>query len=120
MTSAFDPTMNGDPLVEPAFTIEVKADTGRVLVCPVGELDLATSSGLESTIVDLLERGNQRVVVDLRGLTFLDSTGIRALITAHHRARDLGAHMPLILGGATTRRVLEITGLLGYLETTDR
>jgi anti-anti-sigma factor len=119
MTSAFDPGIEGHALAPPAFAVEVKADDGRVLVCPVGELDLATSRGLEVTILDLLERGNGCVVIDLRALTFLDSTGIRTLVTAHHRARDLGAQMPVILGGTATRRVLEITGLLDYLEIAD-
>jgi anti-sigma B factor antagonist len=96
--------------------LEIRPDRDRVIVCPSGDVDLANAGNVEETIVELLERGFASVVVDLRGVTFLDSSGIRALIVAHNRAHELGARMPIILGGRCTRRPLEITGVLGYLD----
>ncbi|MBO0746299.1 MAG: STAS domain-containing protein [Candidatus Dormibacteraeota bacterium] len=96
--------------------LEIKPDRDRVIVCPAGEIDLANASTLQETVVELLERGFGCVVIDLRGVTFLDSSGIRALILSHNRAQELGARTPVILGGPCTRRPLEITGVLDYLD----
>jgi anti-anti-sigma factor len=64
----------------------------------------------------LLEDGFAHVIVDLRRVTFLDSTGIRTLITAQQRAKDLGSRLSIRLGGSSSRRALEFTGALDYLE----
>jgi anti-anti-sigma factor len=96
--------------------VEVKLDRDRLLVCPAGEVDLLTAATLESRILDLLRGGFDRVVVDLRAVTFLDSTGIRVLLSAHHRAREDGRSFSIILGGPATRRPLEILGLTEYLD----
>lgn len=98
------------------FRVEVKPDRDRMLVSPAGEVDLATADTLESRIVDLLQAGFARVVVDLRAVTFIDSTGIRALLNAHRRARESGGSVSIILGGPATRRPLEIVGVTDYLE----
>jgi anti-anti-sigma factor len=100
--------------------LEIKPDRERVIVCPAGDVDLATAANLQDTIVELLERGFDCVAIDLRGVTFLDSSGIRALIVSHNRARELGARTQVILGGRCTRRPLEITGVLDYLDVTTR
>ena len=96
--------------------VRVTWDGDRVLVCPAGDVDLATAGRLESKIVDLLHNGFDRVVIDLRAVTFLDSTGIHALLNAHHRARESNRAVSIILGGRATRRPLELTGATDYLE----
>jgi anti-anti-sigma factor len=96
--------------------LEIKPDHDRVVVRPAGDLDMATATNLQETIVELLGSGFPCVVVDLGDVTFLDSSGIRALIVSHNRAKELGARMPVILGGRCTRRPLEITGVLDYLD----
>jgi anti-sigma B factor antagonist len=100
----------------PTLQIEVKPDLDRMLVCPAGEVDLATADTLESRIVDVLHNGCARVVVDLRAVTFIDSSGIRALLNAHQRARESGRPISIILGGPAIRRTLEIVGVTDYLE----
>ena len=95
----------------PAFQIDVRPDRERVLVCPSGDLDLATADTVEAQIQELLERGFDRVVIDLRSVTFLDSTGIRTLIAGHKRARAGGQMLSVILGGLATRRPLELSGM---------
>lgn len=92
-------------------------DRERVVVAPAGEIDLATAPRMQRDVVELLERGFTRVVVDLRAVEFLDSQGIRALMLAHNRARELGATMLVVLGAAEgPRRALEISGVLAHLE----
>ncbi len=100
----------------PEFSLDVVHDDGRVRVSPVGEVDIATADQLGQPIVELLEGGFQRVVVDLRGVTFLDSSGIHTLVQCHQRARDFRARMSIILGGPATRRVLDITGIIDRFE----
>jgi anti-sigma B factor antagonist len=84
-------------------------------VIPVGELDLMSAGALENEVIGLLERGIADVVVDLRGLSFMDSTGIRALLTCHGRAERENAALGIIVGDRRTRRPLEICGVLGRL-----
>lgn len=102
--------------VTPEFSVDVVPDHERARVSPVGEVDIATADQLGQPIVELLEGGFQRVVVDLRGVTFIDSSGIHTLVQCHQRARDLRARMSIILGGPATRRVLDITGIIDHFE----
>jgi anti-anti-sigma factor len=56
-----------------------------------------------------------RVVVDLAGLEFIDSTGLRVLLLADARARERGYELVLRAGGPTVQRVFEMTGALDVL-----
>ena len=103
----------------PEFRIAVRPDADRAIVIPVGELDLMSAGALENEVVGLLERGIADVVVDLRGLSFMDSTGIRALLACHGRAEREHAALAIIVGDRRTRRPLEICGVLGQLHVID-
>lgn len=104
------------PHPQPAsFEVKVIPDGDRIMLCPAGEVDLATADVLEREISDLLKRGSDRVVIDLRGVTFIDSTGIRTLIMAHRQAQRAGQAVSIILGGPAIRRPLELTGVLDHL-----
>jgi anti-sigma B factor antagonist len=97
------------------FGIELKPDRERVLVCVSGEVDLATAHQLKESVAELLDSGFKRLVVDLRRVTFLDSSGIDALLTCDRAAAQHDAIMQVALGDARTRRTLEITGAIDYL-----
>jgi anti-anti-sigma factor len=56
------------------------------------------------------------VVIDLSGLDFMDSTGLRILVTAHERARNAGRRLVLIRGNEMIQRVLRLTRLDERLE----
>lgn len=77
-------------------------------VCLVarGDLDVAAATAFRDAI-DRVPRGGSRVVVDLRPLVFMDSTGLYALISAH---QDLGERL-VVLPGDAAERVLRITGM---------
>jgi anti-anti-sigma factor len=98
------------------FRVEVEPDRQRVIVRPVGDVDLASANDVERPLFELLDRGFAHVVVDLRRVTFLDSSGIRMLVNAHKHAEQLGSRMSVMLGGEASRRALEITGMLDYLD----
>jgi anti-sigma B factor antagonist len=84
-----------------------------------GELDIATAGQVDAALVDAERDAPAHIVLDLRGLTFLDSTGLRSLLGADMRAREEGRRLTLIQGPGAVRRVFEITGLEGRLEILD-
>lgn len=97
------------------FDLDVVQHRERAIVRPAGDVDLATSGELKAAVSELLDRGCARVVLDLRAVTFLDSSGIRVLVAVHQRAEELHVRLSVMLGGGQTRRVLELTGLLDHL-----
>ena len=62
------------------FRVAVLPNRDEVRVCPIGELDLATVPLVDSELAELWSRGFARLVLDLRDVCFLDSTGIRMLL----------------------------------------
>jgi anti-anti-sigma factor len=95
-----------------AFEIDVRPARSRVIVTPRGELDLATVGGLEAEVTDLRARGFTAVVLDLRELTFMDSTGLRLLLRLDEAALADGWSFAIVDdGGGPVRRLLELTCL---------
>src|SRR5688572_26890332 len=85
-----------------------------------GELDLSTVDKLEEEL-KRLERGRPAVIVlDLSELEFLDSTGLRLIVTADQRARTEGRRLAVVKGPETVQRVFTITRLDERLEMVDR
>ena len=99
-----------------SFRIDVTPDEDHVRVAPSGDLDLATAEPLWEEISRLRERGFEKLVLDLRGLTFLDSTGLRLLIRAQEAALKDGAGFALVDGEPAVCRVLDITGLREHFD----
>ena len=84
-----------------------------------GELDLATAPKLEDEL-RRVERDKPAVIVlDMRPLEFMDSSGLRALLTADTRAREAGRRLVLVRGDERVQRVLSITRLDERLEIVD-
>ena len=84
-----------------------------------GELDLATAPKLDDEMKRLEEDGPAVIVLDLRGLAFMDSSGLRALLAADSRAREAGRRLVLVRGDERVQRVLRITRLDERLEIVD-
>jgi anti-sigma B factor antagonist len=95
-----------------AFTYRVDRDTDRVTVHLAGEVDLAAAPRVESAIDEALagEEGVD-IMIDLDGVTFLDSTGLRVLVAAHSRCAGEGRSLTVVNPSASVSRILEITGL---------
>jgi anti-anti-sigma factor len=90
---------------------EVESGPGGVRVLRVtGELDLGTIGGLQSAVEDLVT-AESRVVLDLEGLRFCDSTGLGAIIKLHRRLSDLGGVLALCAPGQRVLDVLSISGV---------
>jgi anti-sigma B factor antagonist len=87
------------------------------IVAPTGELDLSGASVLEAELESLAADPElAAVVLDLRGLEFLDSSGLRLIVLADMRAREAGRRFALVRGVETVHRVFEITRMSERLD----
>ncbi len=75
-----------------------------------GELDLASAALLDRGLLDAELAGETRIVVDLGGLEFMDSTGLHVLLAADGRSRQNGHRLTLRRGPHAVHRVFELTG----------
>ncbi len=101
-------------VVEP-FYVEVELGRDAVRVVPIGELDLATVPELASQIKELRDVGYERLVLDLRRLKFIDSTGLHLILKLDGQARREGREFLVIPGPPAIQRVFEVAGIDGYL-----
>jgi anti-sigma B factor antagonist len=85
-----------------------------------GELDLASSPTLEQRLDEVFASDASLVILDLRELDFMDSTGLSVLIKAHQAAEEAGRRLCLVKGPPQVQRLLSLTGVgerLSVLET---
>ena len=106
-----------DPSPRAPFRVEIKPDRERVVVAPFGEVDIATVDTLRIRLEELEESGFEHVLLDLRGVEFLDTSGLRLII---EQARRTDVEFGVVPGDATVQRVFEISGLLDSLPFVDR
>jgi anti-sigma B factor antagonist len=99
--------------------VDTQNRDGRVEVALRGELDLSTIEKVEQELTRVEADGHELIVLDLSGLTFLDSTGLRTIVTADQRARRSGRRIVVLKGPATVHRVFTITRLDERLEMVD-
>jgi anti-anti-sigma factor len=103
----------------PSFGIRVVHDGGATHIRPAGELDIATTPALEQAIADATTQAGATLVLDLRALTFMDSTGLRTLAQTNARAESDGFSLSIWRGPRQIERVLEISGLGALLPLVD-
>jgi anti-anti-sigma factor len=108
-----------DHFIPPRFECLVEPDRDHVLVRPQGELDMATVPEVDSNVEELVNSGFTNVVLDLAGLTFMDSTGLRLLVKWTQTARGDGMSFRLLPGSPAIDRVLDISGLRDELDFAD-
>jgi anti-sigma B factor antagonist len=104
-------------LAPPPAEFDVATDSeagGAITLRPTGELDIATAPKLERALHDGRRRGDE-VILDLAGLEFLDSTGLRVIVRGVEAAVREGWDLRLRHGPPAVRRVFEIAGVLGAL-----
>jgi anti-anti-sigma factor len=87
------------------------------VIVATGELDLSGAAVLEAEIDRLAEDPELgTVVLDMRGLEFMDSSGLRLVVLADMRAREAGRRFALVRGSETVHRVFEITRMSDRLD----
>ncbi len=93
-----------------------RRDNGVAVVVAAGEVDLASAEALEQeATAALVQAETTEVVVDLSGVTFLDSSGISALVKQRRLADERGKLMRISGAGGTVRDVLQLTGVWQHL-----
>jgi anti-anti-sigma factor len=85
-----------------------------------GEFDIEFADEATLALHELLGRRPDAVVLDLRGLDFMDSTGVKFLVDARERAHELGVRLSLEYGGDPVRRVLTVSGVTALFEDRQR
>jgi anti-sigma B factor antagonist len=92
---------------------------GLVHMALVGELDLSSVAKVQEELRRVEAGSPATLVVDLSKLTFLDSTGLRCIVTADERAREQGRRIVIVRGPDAVQRVFAITRLEERLEMVD-
>ena len=88
-----------------------RRDGGVTVVRPEGRLDLLSAAELKRLLVEEVGAGQNRLVVDLMGVTFIDSSGLGALIGGLKAARTAGGNLRLARAGEQALTILELTTL---------
>ncbi len=99
--------------------VDTEDREGLLQVSLRGELDLSTVEKVEDELRRVEQRVDKLLVLDLSGLTFLDSTGLRLMVTADQRARKAGRRFAIVKGPETVHRVFTITKLDERLQMVD-
>ena len=106
-------------MTDSAFELNVVRSSSRMHVTPRGELDIATAPQLEDAVSAATSEPVAELVLDLRELTFMDSTGLRVLAQANMKAEQAGTALSIWRGSHQIERVLEISGLGPLLPLAD-
>jgi anti-sigma B factor antagonist len=97
------------------FRVEVEPDRDAVRVCPIGEVDRSTVGEVRAQLDELRSAGFGRLILDLRGATFLDSSGVRLALDAHTASAADGTEFAIVPGPPAVQRTFEVAGLSAEL-----
>lgn len=101
------------------FSCEVSRNGGTAWVRPAGDLDIDTVHRVESALATLRDEGCGSLVLDLRELTFMDSTGLRLALRWHTAAQDDGFRFAVVPGPEVVQRLFRLTGMDAHLTTAE-
>jgi anti-sigma B factor antagonist len=96
------------------MTLEIQSrqvDNGVTVVAPTGRLDVAGAPSLREAITELIKNGPPRVVLDMEGVSFVDSTGLGSVIAVLKQIRSSQGDLRLAAPNQQVRVVLELTTL---------
>ena len=88
-----------------------QVDSGATVVAPTGRLDVAGAPALKDAISEAVKNGQPRVVLDMEGISFVDSTGLGSVIAALKQIRSSQGDLRLAAPNQQVRVVLELTTL---------
>lgn len=108
------------PFAYTPFSITVQPERSRVAVVPEGELDSSVTDLLEREVRELRGTGFDHVVIDLRKLSFIDSAGLRVLLSLRNHALRDGHRLTLLRGPRDVQRLFELTATKGLFDWRDR
>ena len=101
------------------FSVDVHDGERAVLIGVSGELDLASSPELERELEHGATSGAELLIIDLRKLEFMDSTGLSVLVRAHQKVTQAGKQFAVVKGPQQVQRLLSLTGVAEKLTVVD-
>ena len=101
------------------FRVELRTENRASVLVITGELDLSSTPELEGHLAEAFRSDVKQVIVDLRELEFIDSTGLSVLVKANQQAHEAGCEFGIVNGGAQVRRLLSLTGVTERLRVAD-
>lgn len=104
----------GDVLSGSRLTLDVQHKNGAVVLHVTGEIDLLTAPQVEEKVMSLLRQEHPVVVIDLSGVSFLASAGLKLLVAAQ-QATQGGTRIRVVADDQRTFRPIEMTGLTEHL-----
>lgn len=93
------------------LVLQTRQEGGATVVTAAGEIDVFTAPDLDEALTAVLSRGATKIVMDLSGVTFLDSTGLGVLVKCLKQARGAGGWVRLVVQAEKIRKIFDITGL---------
>ena len=121
-TTQRGPSAHAPPAMVGALALSSHRDGESHTLCLSGELDIANVDLVHDELARIESSGASSIVIDLAGLTFMDSTGIQLLVRAHARSRTDAHRLTLRPGPAAVQRVFTLCGvdeLLPFGDPTD-
>ncbi len=101
------------------FRLEVRSAGAATVISVSGELDLASSPALQEELDRAAASDAQILIIDLRELDFMDSTGLSVLVRAHQRIEEQGRQLAMVKGPQQVQRLLSLTGVADGLTVVD-
>jgi anti-sigma B factor antagonist len=105
--------------VQSLFRVEVRNEGRAAIIAVSGELDLASSPSLEAELDRVSGTQSELLVLDLRRLEFMDSTGLSVIVKSHQRLADEGRSLYLVRGPQQVQRLLDLTGVAERIQLAD-
>jgi anti-sigma B factor antagonist len=106
--------------MEPAFQVSEARVEGDALVLEArGEIDAATAKDLRAALDDAAATGARKVILDLGGVTFVDSRGLTVMVAAHEKLEAGGSRLITVCADPFVRKLFEITGMHRILRIID-
>jgi anti-sigma B factor antagonist len=102
-----------------SLSLETREEDGGVQIAVSGELDLSSALTFDEELRRAEERLPRTMVLDLRRLRFMDSTGLRLIMSAQSRARTRGRRLAIVLGSEPVKRLFRLAGVDRRLEIVD-
>jgi anti-sigma B factor antagonist len=105
--------------VQSQFRVEVRSEGQTTVIAVRGELDLASSPALQEELDRVAASDATLLIIDLRNLDFMDSTGLSVLVRAHQRTEEQGRQLAMVKGPQQVQRLLSLTGVADRLKLVD-
>ncbi len=100
----------------PNLDFQTIRDGAVTVIAPTGDLGLPGAALLEAELERIETESSGTIVLDLRGLDFMDSSGLRLVIVADKRLREAGRRLAIVPGAPGVQRVFEITRMVERLD----